>query len=53
VIALILPYLPGVSPIFGFVPLPPLMMILLLTITGLYVVANEIAKKIFYRNSHF
>jgi Mg2+-importing ATPase len=46
---LILPYLPGVGPIFGFVPLPPLMMVFLLTITCLYVAANEIAKKIFYR----
>ena len=32
---LILPYLPGVGPIFGFVPLPPLMMALLLAITAL------------------
>ena len=52
-VALILPYLPGVGPIFGFVPLPPLMMGLLLTITGLYIVANEIAKKIFYRKAHY
>ena len=51
--ALILPYLPGVGPIFGFVPLPPLMMTLLLTITGLYVVANEIAKRIFYRKVRY
>jgi Mg2+-importing ATPase len=51
--ALILPYLPGVGPIFGFVPLPPLMMALLLAITGLYVVANEIAKQIFYRKTLF
>jgi Mg2+-importing ATPase len=46
---LILPYLPGVGSIFGFVPLPPLMLVLLLVITGLYVAANEIAKQIFYR----
>jgi P-type Mg2+ transporter len=46
---LILPYLPGLSPIFGFVPLPPLVLALLLVITGLYVVANEVAKRIFYR----
>jgi Mg2+-importing ATPase len=52
-VALILPYLPGVGPIFGFVPLPPLMMTLLLFITGLYVVANEIAKQIFYRKVRF
>jgi len=48
---LILPYLPGVGPIFGFVPLPPLMMVLLLVITGLYVFANEIAKLIFYNKT--
>jgi Mg2+-importing ATPase len=51
--ALILPYLPGVGPIFGFVPLPPLMITLLLAITGLYIVANEIAKRIFYRRERF
>ena len=49
---LILPYLPGVGPIFGFVPLPPLMMALLLAITCLYVAANEVAKHIFYRKVH-
>lgn len=53
VAALILPYLPGVGPILGFVPLPPLMMTLLLVITGLYVLANEIAKPIFYRKVRF
>ena len=47
--ALVLPYLPGIGPIFGFVPLPPLMMTLLLAITGLYIVVNEFAKQIFYR----
>jgi len=52
-VALILPYLPGVGTIFGFVPLPPVMMTLLLAITCLYVVANEIAKQIFYRKAHF
>jgi len=52
-VALILPYLPGVGPIFDFVPLPPLMMTLLLAITGLYVVANEIAKQIFYRKVRY
>ena len=48
-ITLALPYLPDMQLIFGFVPLPPLLMILLLVITGLYIVANEVAKKIFYR----
>ena len=53
VVALVLPYLPGIGPIFGFVPLPPLMMTLLLAITGLYVAANEIAKQIFYRKVRY
>lgn len=53
VAALILPYLPGVQPIFGFVPLPPLMMILLLLITILYIVANEVAKQIFFRKAGY
>ena len=52
-VALILPYLPGVGPIFGFVPLPPLMMALLLAITGLYIAANEIAKQIFYSKTRY
>jgi Mg2+-importing ATPase len=51
VVTLILPYLPDVQPIFGFVPLPPLMMGLLLLITGVYIAANEAAKRIFFRNT--
>jgi Mg2+-importing ATPase len=53
VATLILPYLPGLGSIFGFVPLPPLMMGLLLAITLLYVVANEVAKRAFYRRVQF
>jgi Mg2+-importing ATPase len=53
VATLILPYLPRLGPVFGFVPLPPLMMALLLTITLLYVVANEVAKRIFYQRVPF
>ena len=49
--ALILPYLPGVGPVFDFVPIPPLMLILLLVITILYIVVNEIAKRIFFRRA--
>ncbi|MCX6560271.1 MAG: magnesium-translocating P-type ATPase [Candidatus Aminicenantes bacterium] len=51
--AIVLPYLPGVGPIFGFVPLPPVMMAALLGITGLYVAANEFAKQIFYRRIRY
>ena len=53
VATLILPYLPGLGSIFGFVPLPPLMMTLLLAITFLYIVANEVAKRIFYQRVPF
>jgi Mg2+-importing ATPase len=49
--ALILPYLPGMDILFGFVPLPPLIMVLLLVITGLYIAANEVAKRRFFRNA--
>jgi Mg2+-importing ATPase len=53
VVALFLPYLPDVQLLFGFVPLPLPIMVLLLAITGLYVLANEIAKRIFYRRTGF
>ena len=46
-ITLVLPYLPFVS-IFGFVPLPAPLMLAMLGLTGLYVLAVEIAKKFFY-----
>jgi Mg2+-importing ATPase len=49
VTSLALLYLPFVQTVFGFVPLSPLLMILLLTVTGLYVAANEVAKRVFYR----
>jgi P-type Mg2+ transporter len=52
-VSLVLPYLPDMQLIFGFVPLPPVMMILLLVITGVYIFVNEIAKKIFYRRASF
>jgi Mg2+-importing ATPase len=50
-ITLILPYLPGMQLVFGFVPLPLPMMILLLAINLLYVAANEVAKFFFYRQN--
>jgi Mg2+-importing ATPase len=43
-----IPYLPGAA-LFGFVPLPPLLVVTLLAITGLYVLAAEVAKRWFYR----
>jgi Mg2+-importing ATPase len=46
-IALVLPYLPFIS-VFGFVPLPPPLMLSMLGLTALYVVATELTKKFFY-----
>ncbi len=46
-IALALPYLPGIA-IFGFVPLPPALVAALLTITALYVVTTEFAKRLLF-----
>jgi Mg2+-importing ATPase len=46
-IALVIPYLPFDS-IFGFVPLPPPLMLAMIGLTLAYVVAAEIAKKYFY-----
>jgi len=40
-------FLPFAS-IFGFIPLPPPLMLTVLGLTGLYVVVTEIAKKFFY-----
>ncbi len=53
IVAFIIPYLPGIGAVFGFVPLPPLMLGLLALITCLYIVVNEIAKRIFYRKTQF
>ena len=50
-VTLAIPYLPFAE-VLGFVPLPPLTLLLLVAITLLYVVANEIAKRAFYRRAH-
>lgn len=47
-IAIVLPYLPFVSSVFGFVPLPAPLMLTMLGLTALYVVATEVTKKFFY-----
>jgi hypothetical protein len=47
-LTLLLPYLP-ISVLFGFVPLPFTTLLLLIGITGLYVIATEIVKHRFYR----
>ncbi|HEX9332062.1 MAG TPA: HAD-IC family P-type ATPase, partial [Anaerolineales bacterium] len=46
-VTFVIPYLP-VNGLLGFVPLPAGVMFLLLGITILYVIATEIAKRIFY-----
>jgi len=46
-LTLAIPYLPSVS-VLGFTPLPAWVMIALVVLTGLYVLAAEIAKKFFY-----
>lgn len=48
-LTLAIPYLPLMQTVFGFVPLPPFLMILLLMITGLYLLATEVEKKVFFR----
>ena len=50
-VTLILPYLPFVS-VFGFVPLPARLLLSVLGLTGLYVVATELAKRYFYSKMH-
>jgi Mg2+-importing ATPase len=47
-IALLIPWLPF-SNVFGFVPLPPTALLVIATITVLYVVTTELAKRWFYR----
>jgi Mg2+-importing ATPase len=48
-LTLLLPYTPLRGPL-GFVPLPPLFLVALLCIVVGYVVAAEVAKKVFYRH---
>jgi Mg2+-importing ATPase len=46
-ITLVMPYLPFIS-VFGFVPLPALLMLTMIGLTILYVLATELTKKYFY-----
>jgi P-type Mg2+ transporter len=48
IVTVLLPYLPPVNTLFGLVPLPAPVMLMLFAITALYVFAAEIAKKWFY-----
>jgi Mg2+-importing ATPase len=43
-----LPYLPFIG-VFGFVPLPAMLLMTVAAITALYVVATELTKRRFYR----
>jgi Mg2+-importing ATPase len=47
-VTLLLPYAPF-GRALGFIPLPPALLVTLLGITGLYVLASEVAKRFFYR----
>lgn len=49
ILTIALPYLPGVGRLFNFVPLSWPIMLILVAITLLYVVASEMAKRVFYR----
>jgi Mg2+-importing ATPase len=48
-LTLALPYIPLAARLFGFVPLPPIILLWLGAIIVLYVVGNEAAKHVFYR----
>ena len=43
-----IPYLPFIG-VFGFVPLPGMLLVTVSVITALYVVATEMTKRRFYR----
>jgi Mg2+-importing ATPase len=45
-----LPYSP-LGPLFGFVPLPPRLVLMLVGITGGYLLASELVKHWFFRRS--
>ncbi|MBL7798576.1 MAG: cation transporting ATPase C-terminal domain-containing protein, partial [Saprospiraceae bacterium] len=47
--AIVLPYLPGAAEMFGFTPLPAMLMLVLVGITLAYAVANELLKGYFFR----
>jgi len=49
--ALLMPYLPSAQ-LFNFVPMPPLSLLSLISITLLYVLVNEVAKRSFYRRAY-
>ncbi|MFN7984223.1 MAG: magnesium-translocating P-type ATPase [Vicinamibacterales bacterium] len=50
-IAFAIPYLPF-APVFGLVPLPPVLLLLIAVIAAMYVVATELLKAWFYGHEH-
>jgi len=53
IITLALPFIPGLNTLLGFAPIPVGLMLALIGITAIYILMNEIAKRIFYRRSSF
>jgi len=51
VLALAVPYIQPVARLFGFQPVPPPLMVLLLAIVAAYLAATEFAKRWFYRSA--
>ncbi|MFH1633761.1 MAG: magnesium-translocating P-type ATPase [Chloroflexota bacterium] len=48
-ITLTLPFIPGLNTLLGFTPLPWSLILALISITGVYILMNEAAKRFFYR----
>jgi Mg2+-importing ATPase len=48
-VTLVLPYLPF-NYLFGFIPLPAPLMLMMIGLTALYVLVTEIAKRFFYKS---
>lgn len=51
VVAVLLPYVPALATLFGFVPLPGWLLALLLGLTLLYALVNEGVKHLFFRRA--
>jgi len=48
-VTLVLPFIPGLNTLLGFTPLPIGLMLALVGITVIYILMNEITKRIFYQ----
>jgi Mg2+-importing ATPase len=49
VLAFALPWIGPLARLFGFVPLPPSLLVTMVALVATYLVANEVAKRIFFR----